>query len=144
MIVYATAWLAMVAWAVGVSAVLTRRRGAALLWAVGAGLQVLHVAVAFHVVHGWSHAAAFEHTRQIGGVGEGVFVNYLFTLVWLLDAVWLAVAPHRYVRRPRWLTLAVHGFMAFIVFNAMVVFGGGIARGLFAAFAAGWAWMSRR
>ncbi|QEL18013.1 hypothetical protein [Limnoglobus roseus] len=135
--IFLSAWLAMIGWYVGATAVLARGAGAARLWAVGCGLQILHVAIAFHATHGWSHAAAFEHTRQVGGIGEGVYVNYLFTAVWLLDATWLCLAPRRYARRPRWLTVAVHGFLLFIVFNAMAVFGSWVARGLFGGFVMG-------
>src|SRR5687767_3690746 len=57
--------------------------GARIVWALGCVLLLLHIAVAFHLGHGWSHAAAWEHTRQAGGYGDGVFVNYAFALVWL-------------------------------------------------------------
>ncbi|QEG27416.1 hypothetical protein GobsT_21720 [Gemmata obscuriglobus] len=99
-----------------------------VLWTLGCALLFVHIAVAFHVGHGWSHAAAWEHTRQVGGYGDGVFVNYAFALVWLVDVVWAWVAFGWYLRRPRWLTWAVHGFFLFIIFNAAVVFGGWVSR----------------
>lgn len=140
--ILASAWVAMVAWFLGVTALLSRPagpaipRGVRIMWAVGCGLLVLHVAIAFDLAHRWSHAAAFEHTREVGGFGEGIYVNYFFVALWLGDAIWLLASPESYQRRPRWLTLAIHGFMAFIVFNAMVVFGTWVGRGLFAAFVA--------
>lgn len=101
-------------------------------WAAGSVLLLLHIAVAFHLGHGWSHAAAWEHTKQVGGYGDGIFVNYLFALVWLADAVWACAAPDSYRARPRWLNGTVHGFLAFVVFNAAVVFGSSNARVAFA------------
>jgi hypothetical protein len=94
------------------------------LWAVGCLFLWLHIAIAFHLGHGWSHRAAWEHTRAVGGYGDGVFVNYAFALVWLADAIWARVARGSYRTRPRWLHRAVHGFLAFVVFNAAVVFAG--------------------
>lgn len=76
-----------------------------------------------HAGHGWSHAAAYRHTAEAGGFGAGVYVNYLFAAVWLADAAWMWAAPTAYRHRPRWVGVAVHGFLAFIVFNATVVFG---------------------
>lgn len=101
-----------------------------LNWALGWLMFAVHVALAFDLGHGWSHRAAFEHTARTAGVGEGVYVNYLFGLVWLADAVWLAAWPDGYARRPRWVGWAVHGFLAFITFNATVVYGTGPARWL--------------
>jgi hypothetical protein len=49
-------------------------------------------------------------------------VNYLFAAVWLADVLWMWVAPNSYRHRPRWVGFAVHSFLAFIVFNAAVVF----------------------
>lgn len=128
-----SAWLAMIVWFLGGVAFLRGRRPLIqLVWATGAALQLLHVAIAFHAVHGWSHDAAFEHTRRIGGFGEGVAVNYALTLLWCVDAICLCANFDRYSRRPIWLHWAIHGFMAFIVFNAAVIFGSWVARGLFA------------
>jgi hypothetical protein len=105
---------------------------------------LVHVAVAFHDYFGWSHAAAVEHTRQVSGWGAGVFVSYLFTLLWAGDALWWWAAPASHDRRPRWLTVGLHAFLAFVVFNATVVYEPGPIRWvglvLFAVLAAllGW------
>jgi hypothetical protein len=103
-------------------------------WALGCVLTALHVAIAFHVGHGWSHEAAWQHTKQVGGYGDGVYVNYLFALVWLADAIWCWVAFDSYRARPGWLNWSVHGFLAFVVFNAAVVFGSADARAAFVFF----------
>ena len=68
-----------------------------------------HVYSAFQFYHGWSHASAFEETarqtRETVGweVGEGLFVSYFFTLVWLADVIWwwLAGAENYLSQVPR-------------------------------------------
>lgn len=93
------------------------------IWAAGAILCAIHVALAMAGFHNFSHADSIKHTaevtRQVIGLnwGGGVYVNYLFTAVW----GWDALRHFRIVnyRTPKWL----HIFMAFIVVNATVVFG---------------------
>lgn len=99
-------------------------------WAhtIACGLCLLHVAIAFHVGHGWSHRASFEHTVAVSGFGPGIFVNYLFVAVWIADVVWAWAALDSYLTRPAWLNWLVLGFMGFVVFNAAVVFGHGPQR----------------
>jgi hypothetical protein len=91
-------------------------------WALGSLLLLVHIAIAFHLGHGWSHSAAWEHTRAVGGYGAGIFVNYAVAVVWLADAVWVWVAPGSYRTRTWWLHGSIHGFIAFVVFNAAFVF----------------------
>jgi hypothetical protein len=110
-----------------------RRFGIRLAWSRGCVLLWLHVAVAFHLGHGWSPAAAWRHTQQAGGFGDGIYVNYAVMLVWLADALWLCAAFDAYFARPRWLHWTVHGFIAFVVFNAAVVFAGWNIRALTAS-----------
>ena len=90
---------------------------------------------AFEFYHGWSHASAFEETaRQTRQtvrweVGEGLFVSYFFTAVWLVDVIWWWIAgTDRYARRRSGITIALHAFFFVIVFNATVVFESGAAR----------------
>jgi hypothetical protein len=94
-----------------------------LAWTLGCAAFLLHIAVAFHLGHGWSHEAAWQHTKAVGGYGDGIYVNYLFALVWLADVIWMWAAFDSYLKRPRWLNWTIHGFLAFVVFNAAVVFG---------------------
>jgi hypothetical protein len=118
-------------------------RRARAAWTAGCLLYVLHVLAAFHFAHAWRHAASYEHTARqtqaFTGVawGGGLWLNHLFTVVWATDAVWWWLAPQAYLDRPRWLTLSIHAWLAFIAFNATVVFGQGPLRWLSAA-----AWMS--
>ncbi len=155
--VLTSAWWATAFWVAGSAQMLWLRpadwdrrnpwlRLAALTWVLGLLMHLAHIAAAFHTVHHWSLAAAYRHTERTAGVGEGVFVNYLFTLVWSVDAVWLAALPSSYARRPRWVGWAVHGFLAFVVFNATVVYGMGVARWLGVAVFAllGWCWLRSR
>jgi hypothetical protein len=85
-------------------------------------------------VHHWSHSAACEHTarRTAALLGPsartsvGLYLDYLFMLVWATDAAWWWLAGlHRYGRRRWWITALLYGFMAFMAFNATVVFGRG-------------------
>jgi len=126
-----TAFGTFLCWAIGFPVAYARRnRGGAagplavarIAYAAGCAMCLLHIAVAFHLAHGWSHRAAFDHVERISGFGPGLYVNYLFAAVWLLDAAWAAVSFDSYRSRPRWLNRAVHGFMAFVMFNAAVVF----------------------
>ena len=120
-----SAKLPVLMWCLGWPIVFIRRPwwpGRRTAWTLGCLLLITHIAVAFHLGHGWSHDAAWEHTRQVGGYGDGIFVNYAFALVWFADVAWVWVSPSSYLVRPRWLHWTIHGFIAFVVFNAAVVF----------------------
>lgn len=134
-------WIALVAWLAGpASALVGRRHGgwqrlARWLWALGCAAFLVHVAAAFHFVHGWSHAAAHAATaRDTAAVtgfdsGAGLWLNYLFTALWLADVVaWWRLGVDGYRQRSAAWTIAVYGFMAFLAFNATVVFEEGWVR----------------
>src|SRR5262245_8871134 len=107
---------------------------ARVLWSAGCIAFLLHVACAFQFFHEWSHAAAYaetaRQTAEVVGIdwGGGLYANYAFAVVWLVDTVWWWSNPARYLARPAWIEWTVQGFMAFIVFNATVVFGHGAIR----------------
>jgi hypothetical protein len=110
-------------------------REARLAWTVGCVLLWAHLAAAFHFYHQWSHTLAFEDTARqtedlLGfAVGEGVYVNYLFTAVWTADAAyWWLTGLRRYAARPRWITATVQAFLLFIVANATITFRTGAMR----------------
>jgi hypothetical protein len=107
-------------WAFGV--VTVRRHLAQLSWLLGWFLLVIHTGIAFGVGHDWSHAEAVRHTARASGVGAGIWINYLVLLAWGADAVLLAWSPLRYAFRPAWVGGLVHGFLAFVAFNAAVVY----------------------
>jgi hypothetical protein len=124
-----------------------RIRLARLCWTLAWVTYLIHVAMAFHFAHHWSHAEAMRHTEEVSGVGEGIFVSHLFTLLWTTDVVSWWLWPSWYARRPAWIDWLLHGFMLFVVFNATVVFESGWIRWagvvLFAWLAAV-AWSRRR
>lgn len=98
------------------------------LWTLGFILYVEHIVCAFEFVHHWNHAVAYaetaRQTAQTVGVewGGGIYINYLFGLVWGADVLWWWLRPASHARRPLWASAAVHGFLVFIMFNACVVF----------------------
>jgi hypothetical protein len=98
------------------------------LWTGAYVTYLLHVALAFHFFHHWSHAAAFAHVASQSGFGPGLYFNYAFSLVWGVDVAWWWSGLRRYAKRPRWISVVVHSFMVFIVFNGAVVFASGPVR----------------
>jgi len=123
-----------------------RLRIARWCWTWAVVVFLVHLAMAFHFYHGWSHARAFERTRQVSGYGEGVYVSYLFTFAWTCDALWWWLRARSYASRPRWMDAALHAFMLFIVFNGTVVYESGPIRwaGLAGFAVLAGAWWSRR
>ena len=125
------------------------RRGA---WTLGCAFFIAHVVSAFHFQHHWSHAAAYaetaRRTSELFGWswGGGLYLNYLFTLLWVGDVCWWWGAPASYTRRPRWLDAALLGFMAFMAFNGAVVFASGLVRwlGLAVTCGLGFLWLFSR
>ena len=113
-----------------------RKKMARNLWTWGLLAYLVHMVAAFHFVHAWSHRhASLETARQteeLVGVasGVGLWLNYLFTLVWAADVIRWWRDPSGHARRPRGMRLAVHFFLAFMFFNGTVVFASGFARSL--------------
>lgn len=103
-------------------------------WTAGVVLMVAHVVVTFQFAHQWSHASAVadtaRQTRELMGweFGQGVYFNYLFVAIWVVDAIWWWVAPGRYAGRRQWLSSIVHCYLLFIVVNACIVFESGVTR----------------
>jgi hypothetical protein len=103
------------------------------VWTLGWATYLIHVGLAYHHAFGWSQTAALAHTRARSGVGEGIYVSYVFTLVWGLDVVWWWLAPAAYAGRSPWWDRLLHGFLAFIIFNGTVVYETGAVRWVGAA-----------
>jgi hypothetical protein len=103
-------------------------RVARLCWSLAWLAYLVHVAVAFRYAHHWSHEEAMRHVHRVSGFGPGIFASHLFTLVWTLDVLWWLLRPASYSRRPPWLGWTLHAFMAFIIFNATVVYESGFIR----------------
>jgi hypothetical protein len=93
-----------------------------------------HLFCAFHFYHRWSHDIAYEATaRQTAETiglnwGGGIYANYAVAVLWTIDVLWWWLSPANYLTRPRILEWVVQGFLAFMFFNATVVFGAGIIR----------------
>jgi hypothetical protein len=69
-----------------------------------------------------------QHVQDVSGFGPGIFVSYLFTLVWSIDVLWWMIQPASYSRRPAWIGRVLHAFMVFVIFNATVVYESGFIR----------------
>jgi hypothetical protein len=106
-----------------------RERWARLAWTAGCGVYLVHVGLAFHFLHHWSHTAAVAHTArrtfEVVGMnwGGGIYVNYAFTALWLMDVVWWWIRAARHQPTPAVAYWTVHAVFAFMFFNATVVFG---------------------
>jgi hypothetical protein len=151
---YITIWIALgcfVAAEAGRRPALTGRppsRWTSPVSAIGLVLLVVHIALAFDVRHGWSHAAAVESTaRQTVAVygldwGGGIYVNYLFAGVWAVDAWLWHTAAASSARRPRAVVWALRAFYAVIIVNGAVIFVPGPRRwlGIALALAMMWTW----
>jgi hypothetical protein len=119
-------------------------------WTLAWAGFLVHLGMAFHHYHHWSHADAVRRTQEVSGFGEGVYVSDLFALAWSADvAVWW-LWPVWYARRSPWIGRALHGFMLFMGFNATIVYETGFIRwagvALFAwlAVVCGWGKWRRR
>jgi hypothetical protein len=130
------------------------------IWTLGCVLFVVHVALAFHFYYQWSHALAWQSTadgtQELLGVafGDGIYVSYLFLVLWVLDVGWLwlrsfgnevangtprtaatlnatavPIEPNKLVETPWW-RLLVHIFLLFVAFNGAIVFEAGPTRWL--------------
>jgi putative membrane-bound dehydrogenase-like protein len=126
----------------------TRVRLARWCWTLAWATYLVHLGMAFHYYHHWSHADAVDHTQAVSGVGEGIYVSHLFTVVWTADVTCWWGWPRRYATRSPWIDRLLHSFMAFVVFNATVVYEHGIIRWagilLFGILAAAWLTRARR
>jgi hypothetical protein len=104
------------------------------LWTAGYVAYLIHLTCAFGFYHHWSHAAAYAHTARrtaelLGFVwGGGIYFNYIFTAVWLVDVAWWWVNPSSYGSRAPIIVRAIHGFLGFMFFQATAVFGAGTIR----------------
>jgi hypothetical protein len=97
-------------------------------WTLAWATYVIHVGMALHFYHHWSHADAVRHTEEVSGFGPGIYVSHLFTLLWTADVAWWWLRPDAYAERPTWIGRALHAFMAFVIFNGMVVYEAGAIR----------------
>ncbi len=125
-----------------------RERNQRGLWTLGCCLAWAHLASAFASYHHWSHDAAYAHTaRETAAAvgidwGGGIYFNYLFMLLWTTDAAWWWVFPASYRDRSRMYSILLDAYLAFMAFNATVVFGHGIIRYFGIAATVSLAWLA--
>src|SRR5713226_5911128 len=121
-------WISLLFYAIAAAGMLSGNRGGwvRICWSLAWVAYLIHLGMAFHHYHHWSHAEAMRHTHERSGFGEGIFASHAFTLVWTGDVLarWL----FRSWQRPRWLGWALHGYMAFMIFNATVIYETGFIR----------------
>jgi len=140
LLTHATAGVAFLGYVIALTLRLTvnrpRMNAGRSWWTAGCLMLFVHVACAFQFVHHWSHRTAYEATaRQTAAVtgfdsGSGVYVNYAVMAAWLCDVLWWWLAPSRHESRSRTAEWLLQGFLAFVWFNAIVVFGHGATRWL--------------
>ena len=137
-LVYTTAWFAIFLYAWTVVRLGLERRATPrprFLWSAGCLIFLVHVAGAFDVFYQWDHVRAYRQTMQdtmnLTGIrsGFGLYLNYLFTAVWLVDMIWWwVVGDERYRRRSRFVFGLMHVFFLFMIFNGGFYFVDGWVR----------------
>jgi hypothetical protein len=105
-----------------------RVRLARWCWTLAWATYLIHLGMAFHHYHHWSHSDAVAHTEEASGFGPGIWFSHLFTLVWTADVAWWWLLPVRHAERSPWWDRLLHGYMVFIIFNATVVYEDGPIR----------------
>ena len=129
--------VATVAWAIG-EALMRRSPGSDRLarasWTIGIALALIHVFLAFQMIHGWDHEAAIAATvRPVAerfGVSwrGGIYVNYVFLMLWLADVCWWWLSPVSHALRPQRFERARMAAFWFMFLNGAVVFASGTGR----------------
>jgi len=129
---YATIWTSMALFVAGeLAKAYTRDRPAKwpwLVWAAGVLLCVVHMAIAMAVRYSWNFDEAARDTAARAAAVYGfswhgsLYVNYLFTLMWLGETAWWAASPLSYAARPAALVWVSRLFYFVVVFNAVVIF----------------------
>lgn len=99
------------------------------IWTAGWLALVVHIGLALSLFHGGSWNAAYEHTarRTLTAVGwnwgGGVWFNVLAAVVWGIDLLRLWQRPTGPDRRVSWWDWGCQSYLAFMMFNATIVFG---------------------
>ena len=99
------------------------------LWTAAGVALAVHSAWAFFVIHRGSQSEAWKHTarrtQEVTGWnwGGGIVINEVLVVWWLLDAGLLWRTPIPQQLQSRVYRLMLHCVLAFLMFNATVVFG---------------------
>jgi hypothetical protein len=112
-------------------------------WLIGAVLLVVHVLTAYGEVHGWSQAAALEHTRQetLRQTGWnsslGLWFNFVTVVLWITETARIhrrqpSDADHRPIAPTGdvWVAILSQAWIAFMMIQAAIVFAEGPLRWL--------------
>ena len=135
-VVYLTIWAALTFYTVGEYG---RTRWFPAVWArpiwlLGGLLYLAHVTAAFGIYHGWSHTTAYDYTaaqtEAFMGLpwGGGLWMNYLFTAVWIAEGFWWEFLPAHFARRSAIWTTTIRCIFFFMIANGAVIFVGGPGR----------------
>ena len=134
-----TIWIALLLFAAGETGRALTRRGEPPAWAwwtflAGWAVGIVHMFLAYALIHNWSHADALHDTARLTNqmfdvnFPYALYANFVFYAVWLADAWWWKAAG--LAARPAAATWALRGFYMLIIFNASVVFAQGWRRAL--------------
>lgn len=121
-------WVSLAAWWIGAVARFgeseTARRWYSWCWLIGSTAMWVHILGSYVVVHDWSHAAAIEATadesQRVTGIraGWGVYVNFVFAILWSTYSVMLVRRRHV----PPRVDPLVFWFLAAMVSMSTIVF----------------------
>jgi hypothetical protein len=156
---YSTIWLSMILFVAGEAGKRFGRtdstsRWSRRAWTIGVVLCAIHMSIAMAVRYGWSHQDAVRATTaQAAAVygfswNGGLYVNYVFLLIWAGETAWWRIAPRTYRSRGAALVWLLRAFYFTIIVNAVVVFARPVMRPLgmvlIAALAVTWIRISAR
>ncbi len=76
--------------------------------------------------------ATAQQTQELIGIrfGAGLFVNYAFDLVWLVDAMVRMISPGIYSKIPKAYRYCTNSFLIFMAINGAIVFQSGCIRAI--------------
>ena len=155
-LLYLTVWISLGLFAL---AEFARDRTAAswprAVSATGLALMIVHIFIAMGMRHSWQHdaavAATAQQTEQVFGVawGWGIYINYLFVVVWGLAVpgfLGSGVPGFGVPRVPGFWVRVARVFFLIVIANAAIVFAVGWRRVLGVAIVGvlAFAWSQRR
>ena len=146
--------VATVAWAIGEALMRlspAHDRLARAMWTFGVALALLHIVLAFHFVYQWNHEAAVAETvkqaadRFGQGWRGGIYVNYVFVILWSADVCWWWISPASHASRSLWIEVARFSAFTFMFVNGAIIFAAGAGRmvGIGSVGLAVFAWVAR-
>jgi len=128
--IFWTARAAVILYAASLLAQITsRRRIGKWAWTLGCLVLWIHFVLAMQFVYGWDFALlSRETTRQSAmitgfALGFEVYFSFALMVIWAADAAyWQLRGEVGYQNRSASISVGVHGFIAFMIFNSAVVF----------------------